>query len=99
MTPVVRAMKLNDYPEPEIRPLGPDDAPSILLDPSRTFARFRRDRPSPRSTRSSPHCGRLLAGTRRAGRLHAPDARAHEQLMRILITGGAGCLGSNLIEH
>jgi UDP-glucose 4-epimerase len=38
---VVRAMKLNDYPEPEVKPLGPDDAPSILLDPSRTFADFR----------------------------------------------------------
>ncbi|MBN8942082.1 MAG: NAD-dependent epimerase/dehydratase family protein [Rhizobiales bacterium] len=37
---VVRAMKLNDYPEPEVKPLGPDDAPSILLDPSRTFADF-----------------------------------------------------------
>src|SRR5690606_4483884 len=29
---VVKAMKLSDYPEPEIRELGPDDAPSILLD-------------------------------------------------------------------
>jgi len=37
---VVRAMKFNDYPEPEIRPLGLDDAPSILLDPSRTFRDF-----------------------------------------------------------
>lgn len=37
---VVRAMKLNDYPEPEIKPLGPDDAPSILLDPERTFKDF-----------------------------------------------------------
>lgn len=37
---VVNAMKLNDYPEPEEKPLGPDDAPSILLDPSRTFADF-----------------------------------------------------------
>lgn len=37
---VVSAMKLNDYPEPELRPLGPDDAPSILLDPSRTFKDF-----------------------------------------------------------
>src|SRR5262249_45554578 len=37
---VVGAMKLNDYPEPEIRPLGPDDAPTILLDPSRTFDDF-----------------------------------------------------------
>src|SRR5205814_8657838 len=37
---VVRAMKINEYPEPEIRPLGPDDAPSILLDPSRTYRDF-----------------------------------------------------------
>lgn len=37
---VVRAMKINDYPEPELKPLGPDDAPSILLDPSRTLADF-----------------------------------------------------------
>jgi UDP-glucose 4-epimerase len=37
---VVRAMKLNEYPEPEIRPLSPDDAPTILLDPSRTFRDF-----------------------------------------------------------
>jgi UDP-glucose 4-epimerase len=37
---VVKAMKLNDYPEPEMKALGPDDAPSILLDPSRTFADF-----------------------------------------------------------
>jgi UDP-glucose 4-epimerase len=37
---VVRAMRINAYPEPEIRPLGPDDAPSILLDPSRTFSDF-----------------------------------------------------------
>jgi UDP-glucose 4-epimerase len=37
---VVRAMKLKEYPEPEIRPLAEDDAPSILLDPSRTFRDF-----------------------------------------------------------
>jgi UDP-glucose 4-epimerase len=37
---VVRAMQLNEYPEPEIRPLGADDAPTILLDPSRTFRDF-----------------------------------------------------------
>ncbi|MBL8673218.1 MAG: NAD-dependent epimerase/dehydratase family protein [Alphaproteobacteria bacterium] len=37
---VVRAMKLNHRPEPELRPLGPDDAPTILLDPSRTVADF-----------------------------------------------------------
>lgn len=37
---VVKGMKLNDYPAPEIRPLGPDDAPTILLDPSRTFGDF-----------------------------------------------------------
>lgn len=37
---VVEAMELNEYPEPEIRDLHPDDAPSILLDPSRTFNDF-----------------------------------------------------------
>jgi UDP-glucose 4-epimerase len=37
---VVQAMKINDYPEPEIRPLGPDDAPTILLDPSHTLDQF-----------------------------------------------------------
>ncbi len=37
---MVRAMQLNDYPAPEIRPLGADDAPSILLDPARTFRDF-----------------------------------------------------------
>jgi UDP-glucose 4-epimerase len=39
---VARALKLNTIPEPEVRPLGPDDAPTILLDPSRTFADFGR---------------------------------------------------------
>jgi UDP-glucose 4-epimerase len=33
-------MQLNSRPEPEVKPLGPDDAPSILLDPSRTFADY-----------------------------------------------------------
>lgn len=37
---VVAAMQLNDKPEPAVKPLGPDDAPSILLDPSRTFEDF-----------------------------------------------------------
>lgn len=37
---VVSGMQLADYPEPEIRELGADDAPSILLDPARTFADF-----------------------------------------------------------
>jgi len=37
---VVTAMKLAKYPEPEVRELGPDDAPTILLDPSKTFRDF-----------------------------------------------------------
>jgi nucleoside-diphosphate-sugar epimerase len=37
---VVKAMNLPKYPEPEIRDIGPDDAFSILLDPTRTFADF-----------------------------------------------------------
>ncbi len=37
---VVKAMGISEYPEPERRELTPDDAPSILLDPARTFADF-----------------------------------------------------------
>ncbi len=37
---VVKAMELPTYPEAEVRELGPDDAASILLDPSRTMADF-----------------------------------------------------------
>lgn len=37
---VATALGINRIPEPELRPLGLDDAPSILLDPSRTFADF-----------------------------------------------------------
>jgi len=37
---VVAAMQLPAYPEPEVRDLSPDDAPSILLDPTRTFQDF-----------------------------------------------------------
>jgi nucleoside-diphosphate-sugar epimerase len=47
---VVAAMQLPEYPEPEVRDLGPDDAPSILLDPSRTFADFGKIEFSPLST-------------------------------------------------
>lgn len=37
---VVASMQLNDYPDPEIRELGPDDSPAILLDPSRLSEDF-----------------------------------------------------------
>lgn len=37
---VVKAMNFDVYPEAEMRLIGDDDAPSILLDPSRTFADF-----------------------------------------------------------
>lgn len=37
---VVKAMDIAPYPEAEMRLIGPDDAPSILLDPSRTFQDF-----------------------------------------------------------
>ena len=37
---VVAAMEMREYPAPEVRELGPDDAASILLDPSRTFKDF-----------------------------------------------------------
>lgn len=37
---VAKAMGIIDIPEPEFRPLTEDDAPSILLDPTRTFEDF-----------------------------------------------------------
>jgi UDP-glucose 4-epimerase len=37
---VVKAMGIASAPRAEVRPLGPDDAFSILLDPARTFADF-----------------------------------------------------------
>jgi hypothetical protein len=37
---VLKAMRLNEKLEPEIKELGPDDAYSILLDPSRTYSDF-----------------------------------------------------------
>lgn len=37
---VVKAMKFNDYPMPEVKELNEDDVESILLDPSRTFKDF-----------------------------------------------------------
>lgn len=37
---VVKALNLPQYPEPEIKDLGEDDAASILLDPSETYATF-----------------------------------------------------------
>ena len=37
---IVKAMRLNEYPEPEVRNISADDAPTILLDPSRTFQDF-----------------------------------------------------------
>jgi UDP-glucose 4-epimerase len=37
---VVAALEMREYPVPEVRELGPDDAATILLDPARTFADF-----------------------------------------------------------
>lgn len=37
---VVKAMDIEEYPKPEVRPLGEDDVFSILLDPSRTIRDF-----------------------------------------------------------
>lgn len=37
---VASKLEISPLPEPELRPLGEDEAPSILLDPSRTFADF-----------------------------------------------------------
>lgn len=47
---IVKALNLSEYPQPEIRELGRDDAPSILLDPTRTFRDFGKIEFSPLST-------------------------------------------------
>jgi len=47
---VVKAMGITPYPEPEIKELSPDDVPSILLDPSRTFTDFGKIEFTPLST-------------------------------------------------
>ncbi len=67
---VVDAMKLNDYPEPEMKPLGPDDAPSILLDPSRTFADFGEHRIHP--ARRNRRARRSRTGVTTACRVDTP---------------------------
>ena len=59
---VVRAMQLNHYPEPDIRPLGADDAPSISWTraaPSVISARLS----SHRSTRSLPRPSLITGST------------------------------------
>ena len=71
---VVEGMQLNEYPEPEIRELGPDDAPSILLDPSRLEADFGDiDFTSLKKT-GAPRGG-ILLGVWRARWVHASQAR------------------------
>lgn len=47
---IVKTLNLSEYPQPEIRELGRDDAPSILLDPTRTFRDFGKIEFSPLST-------------------------------------------------
>lgn len=37
---VARGMQIDPIPEPDVRPLSADDAPSILLDPARTYQDF-----------------------------------------------------------
>ena len=95
---VVAAMKLNAYPEPEVRAAR---AGRCAVDPARPVADlrgFRRRSASRRLPETVARGGRLLPAARRARRLH-PSAGARSERRAILITGGAGCLGSNLIEH
>jgi UDP-glucose 4-epimerase len=73
---VVRAMKFNHYPEPEIRPLGPDDAPSILLDPARTFVEFGEIEFTPLDTIARLSVERWAAEGVVGGYTHLKEARA-----------------------
>lgn len=72
---VVAAMKLNDYPEPEVRPLGPDDAASILLDPSRTFDDFGSVEFTPLSRIAEVAVERWQTEGVQGGYTHLKDAR------------------------
>ncbi|WP_293865678.1 NAD-dependent epimerase/dehydratase family protein [uncultured Alsobacter sp.] len=72
---VVTAMKLNAYPEPEIRPLGPDDAASILLDPARTFSDFGSVEFTPLSQIAEAAVERWSQEGVQGGYTHLKDAR------------------------
>ena len=72
---VVAAMKLNEYPEPEMRPLGPDDAASILLDPSRTFTDFGSVEFTPLSRIAEAAVERWRQEGVQGGYTHLKDAR------------------------
>ena len=98
-------MKLNDYPEPEIRPLGADDAPTILLDPSRTFRDFGEMAFTP--------LDEIVAKTvayyqntacRAATPICAPGSRRDRDSSAfadtaVLVVGGAGFVGSALVRR
>jgi UDP-glucose 4-epimerase len=73
---VVKAMKLNHYPEPEVKSLGPDDAPSILLDPSRTFSDFGEVQFTPLEEIARLSVERWMGEGVVGGYTHLADARA-----------------------
>ena len=60
---MVEALGMKPYPQPEVRELSPDDAPSILLDPSRTFKDFGEVKFTP----LSELCSRSVAYYRKFG--------------------------------
>ena len=85
----------------EVRPRGEDDAYTILLDPSRVRADFGWDVTRP--ARGGRRAGdRVLPRVRDRGDLHAPAGgrmtRGSLAGARILVVGGAGFVGSNLVR-
>lgn len=72
---VVGAMKLNAYPEPEVKPLAPDDASSILLDPTRTFEDFGRVTFTPLSEIAARAVERWTTAGVVGGYTHLKEAR------------------------
>ena len=99
----VSALGLDPAPEVDVRDRNPDDAFTILLDPSRSRARIQLDALDAARPRRRGR-DRLLPRLRHRGDLHAPEARVGEAAGSVselrgataLVVGGAGFVGGNL---
>ena len=89
-----------------MRPRNPDDAPSILLDPSKTEAtstgrqgrRSRKVSRRPSTTTASTALPRRSRISRWEGKSRSTSPSRALKGARLLVTGGAGFIGSNLVR-
>ena len=94
---VVKAMGFKSLSRSRDKKLGPDDVFSILLDPKRTFEDFGNIKFTDLSTTVSEAIDYFKQHGTLGEYTHLKIDKKVK--MKILITGGVGCLGSNLIEH